>query len=73
MPLSKTEAWNQLRNATDNYGAKCSEDQPDLPSFCIRCPILKECYNYAEADDFAEGVWGGMVWELRRKAVEVGW
>ena len=29
---------------------------------CGSCPVLEQCYRYAESDTEATGIWGGKVW-----------
>lgn len=53
--------------------ASCAEVVPDLffvepnqradaelaKQFCRRCPVRKQCLEYAVANKFVDGIWGG--------------
>ena len=71
--LSKTGAWNLLRQQQENATGLCFEDPTILESqngneaaiACAGCPLLLECWQYGKADKAASGVWGGEVFPDR--------
>lgn len=40
------------------YNELLSED--DVEALCYGCPILKQCYDFAVANEESYGVWGGI-------------
>ncbi len=40
------------------YNRLLSED--DIEALCYGCPIIKQCYDFAVANDEKHGVWGGI-------------
>ena len=55
-------------------GAACAETDPELwfpeldslwrvreaKNICEKCPVKKECLEYALVNGFKEGIWGGL-------------
>lgn len=53
----------------DRYGVEIA---PEQKQFCIGCPVLVECLDYAMKVD-VRGVWGGTThYERKRKRRELG-
>ena len=42
----------------NGYTLPLSED--DAEAFCYGCPLLKQCYDFAVANNEKDGVWGGI-------------
>lgn len=41
---------------------------PEARRICRRCPVARECLEYAlEADEVLDGIWGGLSEPQRRK------
>lgn len=58
--LSKTETPCTIAGPEkySDYPEKVSADEAE--ELCHGCPLLKQCYDYAVANDEKHGIWGGI-------------
>ena len=52
-----------VRKCGDNYEAYTEQENltvDEAEELCYGCPLLKQCYDYAVADQMVAGVWGGV-------------
>nr|DAW17347.1 MAG TPA: Transcription factor WhiB [Caudoviricetes sp.] len=67
------DAWYNLQAGLDEVITPCVELGPDkfvdnpewidvdeAEELCYKCPLLKQCYDYAVADKIEWGIWGGV-------------
>lgn len=67
------EKWQELTSAINSIENYNCQDKPELWSdspqhiteqeaeiLCYKCPLLKQCYDYAVTAEVAWGVWGGV-------------
>lgn len=65
---TKSEAWDILQRALDEYPPACLGDfrfisdwypLPELAEICGECPVFSECKEYADRARPTGGVWSG--------------
>lgn len=72
MTLEAAEAWKKLRAGLELHVTPCA-GKPEYyadksievtidkaEEMCYNCPLIKQCYDYAVADNVTAGIWGGI-------------
>jgi hypothetical protein len=49
----------------DGSGNRHMLTEDDCESLCYGCPILKQCYDFAVANEEQHGVWGGIDFSVK--------
>lgn len=72
MSPEATAKWNALQAGLEIYTPNC-QGKPEYyadksievsvdkaEEMCYNCPLIKQCYDYAVADNVKVGIWGGL-------------